>query len=151
MATTSSAGGGTSMGDAQMGTRGLSAGDWVRLQRLRQNRSYYASSQTTLANSVVGSNKDIAPVPFAQFDQHLNGAVNVFSVVGTSKIRRTASNWIDFVASQTADYVLPSQASIDGTSIKNTRTTLCNCVSTTVITKTGACMKCTAAEKLVLS
>lgn len=151
MATTSSAGGGTSMGDAQMGTRGLSAGDWVRLQRLRQNRSYYASSQTTLANSVVGSNKDIAPVPPAQFDQHLNSSINVFSVVGTSKIRRTASNWIDFVASQTADYVLPSQAALHGTSIKNTRTTLCDCVSTTVITKTGRCMKCNLAQKMVLS
>lgn len=151
MATTSNAGGGTSMGNAQMGTRGLSAGDWVRLQRLRQNRAYYASSQTTLANSVVGSNKDIAPVPAAQIDQHLNGAINVFSVVGTSKIRRTASNWIDFVASQTADYVLPSQAALHGTSIKNTRTTLCDCVSTTVITKTGRCMKCNLAQKMVLS
>lgn len=142
MATTSSAGGGTSMGDAQMGTRGLSAGDWVRLQRLRQNRAYYVSSQTTFANSVVGSNKDIASAPAVQFDQHLTSSINVFSVVGTSKIRRTASNWIDFVASQTADYVLPSQASINATAIKNTQTRLCSCTATVVATKVGVCTGC---------
>jgi len=142
MATVSSAGGGSSMGDAQMGTRGLSAGDWVRLQRLRHNRAYYVNSQTTVANSVVGSNKDIAPAPAVQFDQHLNSAINVFSVVGTSKIRRTASNWIDFVASQTADYVLPSQAAINATSVRNTQTRLCSCTATTVATKVGPCTAC---------
>lgn len=142
MATVSNAGGGSSMGDAQMGTRGLSAGDWVRLQRLRHNRAYYVNSQTTVANSVVGSNKDIAAPPPGQFDQHLNGAVNVFSVVGSSKIRRTASNWIDFVASQTADYVLPSQAAINGTAIRNTQTRLCSCTATVVATKVGPCTAC---------
>ena len=31
----SSAGGGSSMGNASQGTRGLSAGDWTRIQRLK--------------------------------------------------------------------------------------------------------------------
>jgi hypothetical protein len=143
MATTSSAGGGSSMGDAQMGTRGLSAGDWVRLQRMRQNRSYLATIRT---------NKDIVP-QLNPRNIHPNASKGILPLhgYGTSKIRRPASSWTEYIASQTADYVLPSQANIDGTSIKNTRTTLCNCVSTTVITKTGACMKCTAAEKLVLN
>lgn len=142
MATTSSAGGGTSMGNAQMGTRGLSAGDWVRLQRLRQNRAYYVNSQTTFANSVVGSNKDIAPPAFPQVDQHLNSSINVFDVVGTSKIRRPASYWTDFVASQTADFVLPSQAAVNATAIQNIQTRLCSCTATVASTKIGVCSGC---------
>jgi hypothetical protein len=142
MATTSSAGGGSSMANAQMGTRGLSAGDWVRLQRLRQSRTYAVSNQTTLANSVVGSNKDITSPPAAQMMYNQSGAINVFNVVGTSKIRRTASNWIDFVASQTADYVLPSQAKVNATSIQNTQTKLCSCTASAAITKIGVCTTC---------
>jgi hypothetical protein len=143
MATTSSAGGGTSMANAQMGTRGLSAGDWVRLQRMRQNRTYLTTIRT---------NEDILALPNPK-NIHPNASKGTLPLhgYGISKIRRPASSWTEYIASQTSDFVLPSQANIDGTSIKNTRTTLCNCVSTTVITKTGACMKCTAAEKLVLN
>jgi len=135
MATVSNSGGGSSMGDAQQGTRGLSAGDWTRIQRLRQNRTY----ATTLA-----SNKDIAPTPFPQFSQHLSTAINVFDVIGTSKIRRPASSWTDYVASQTADFILSSQTATTGTAVKNTVTKLCDCSSTTLSTKTGNCTKCNA-------
>ena len=133
MATVSNAGGGTSMGNAQQGTRGLSAGDWIRIQRLRQSRTY----ATTLAN-----NKDIVPTTFPQSSQeHLTSSLKV---VGTSKIRRPASSWTDYTASQTADYVLPSQEATTGTSVKNTLTKLCNCSSTTLSTKRGNCTKCNA-------
>lgn len=135
MATVSNSGGGSSMGDAQQGTRGLSAGDWTRIQRLRQNRTY----ATTLA-----SNKDIAPTPFPQFSQHLSTAINVFDVIGTSKIRRPASSWTDYVASQTADFILSSQTATTGTAVKNTVTKLCDCSSTTLTTKRGNCTKCNA-------
>jgi hypothetical protein len=135
MATVSNSGGGSSMGDAQQGTRGLSAGDWTRIQRLRQNRTY----ATTLA-----SNKDISPTPFPQYSQHLSTAINVFDVIGTSKIRRPASSWTDYVASQTADFVLSSQTATTGTAVKNTVTRLCDCSSTTLSTKTGNCTKCNA-------
>ena len=133
MATVSNSGGGSSMGDAQQGTRGLSAGDWIRIQRLRQNRTY----ATTLA-----SNKDIAPTPFPQFSQeHLTSSLKV---VGTSKIRRPASSWIDYVASQTADFVLSSQSATTGTAVKNVDTRLCDCSPAIVSTKTGNCTKCNA-------
>ena len=135
MATVSNSGGGSSMGDAQQGTRGLSAGDWIRIQRLRQNRTY----ATTLV-----SNKDIAPTPFPQFSQHMSTAINSFDVIGTSKIRRPASSWTDYVASQTADFVLSSQSATTGTAVKNTVTKLCDCSSTTLSTKTGNCTKCNA-------
>jgi hypothetical protein len=135
MATVSNSGGGSSMGDAQQGTRGLSAGDWTRIQRLRQNRTY----ATTLA-----SNKDIAPTPFPQYSQHLSTGINVFDVIGTSKIRRPASSWTDYVASQTADFILSSQTATTGTAVKNVDTRLCDCSSTTLSTKTGNCTKCNA-------
>ena len=133
MANVSNAGGGSSMGDAQQGTRGLSAGDWTRIQRLRQSRTY----ATTLAN-----NKDIVPTTFPQRSQeHLTSSLKV---VGTSKIRRSASSWTDYTASQTADYVLSSQAATTGTSVKNTIIRLCDCSSTTLSTKRGNCTKCNA-------
>jgi hypothetical protein len=143
MATTSNAGGGTSMGNAQMGTRGLSAGDWVRLQRMRHNRTYLTTIRT---------NEDTIALPNPR-NIHPNASKGTLSLhgYGISKIRRPASSWTEYIASQTADYVLPSQAALHGTSIKNTRTTLCDCVSTTVITKTGRCMKCNLAQKMVLS
>jgi hypothetical protein len=135
MATVSNSGGGSSMGDAQQGTRGLSAGDWTRIQRLRQNRTY----ATTLV-----SNKDIAPTPFPQFSQHMSTGINVFYVIGTSKIRRPASSWTDYVASQTADFILSSQSDTTGTAVKNVDTRLCDCSPAIVSTKTGNCTKCNA-------
>lgn len=146
MATVSNAGAGMSFSNAQQGTRGLSAGDWIRLQRLRGARANGYSNSST--NGVLTStspifNKDVAPRQFGQFPiNNMNGAINLFPVVGTSKIRRPASNWTDYVASQTADYVLQSQDATTGTSVKRTLVKLCNCTSTTLNTKTGNCEIC---------
>jgi hypothetical protein len=124
------------MSNAQQGTRGLSAGDWVRLKRLRGAKTYNSVNLTT--------NKDIVPPQFPQ-QYYLGGAINVFSTTGTSKIRRTASNWIDYMASQTADYVLTSQASTTSPSVTNTAIKLCSCASTDLVysvKKLGICTKC---------
>jgi hypothetical protein len=145
MATVSSAGGGSSMGNAQVGTRGLSAGDWIRLKRLRGARANGYSNASTNGVLTAGSpifNKDVVPPQFGQFEIGNMGAINFFPVVGTSKIRRTASNWTDYVASQNADYVIRSQAALNGTSVKRTLTKLCSCTSTVINTKTGICSQC---------
>lgn len=146
MATVSNAGAGMSFSNAQQGTRGLSAGDWVRLQRLRGARANgYSNSSTSgvLTSTSPIFNKDVVPPQFPQNEIHnMNGAINAFPVVGTSKIRRTASSWTDYVASQTADYITSSQAATTGTSVKNTLTKLCSCTAATVNTKTGICTKC---------
>ena len=147
MATVSNAGAGMSFSNAQQGTRGLSAGDWIRLQRLRgareNGRSYTSSS--VVVSGVLTTNKDIAPPQMIQQPIHnTNAAIKVYPVAGTSKIRRPASNWTDFVASQTADYVLSSQRNLHGTSVKNNRTKLCSCTTTTETTKPGICTKCNA-------
>lgn len=146
MATVSNAGAGMSFSNAQQGTRGMSASDWIRMKRLQGARAngYTYTSGSTSVSGVLTTNKDIAPTNPAQFLVHNNSAINVFDVVGTSKIRRPASNWTDYIASQTADYVTSGQAANTGTSIKNTITKLCSCSSTTLNTKTGICTKCNA-------
>ena len=123
-----------SFSNLQRGTRGMSASDWTRMQRLRGAKTY----QTVNLNT----NKDIAPTQFNQFEIHNYSAINVFPVVGTSKIRRTASNWTDYLASQTADYITYAQAATTGTSITRTQTKLCNCTTTTLNTKQGICTNC---------
>lgn len=118
------------MGNAQQGTRGLSAGDWTRIQRLRQSTTY----ATTLAND-----KDIAPTPFPQRPYGLPSSANV---VGTSKIRRPASSWTDYTAFKTGDFVISAVSSTTGTSVTNIVTKLCDCSSTTLLTKVGKCSRC---------
>lgn len=146
MATVSNAGAGMSMTNMQRGTRGLSAGDWVRLQRLRGARANgYSNTSTSgvLTSTSAIFNKDVVPPQMIQQPIHnTNAAIHVYPIVGTSKIRRPASNWTDYVASQTADYVLSSQAANTGTSVKNAQTKLCSCTTTTATTKLGICTKC---------
>lgn len=63
MATASSAGGGAAFSNGSVGTRGMSAGDWIRLQRLKGARGYATLTQgppvlnvTTSPYSTSGSN-----------------------------------------------------------------------------------------------
>lgn len=136
MATVSNAGAGMSFSNAQQGTRGLSAGDWIRLQRLKGARTYSTDLST---------NKDIAPTQSNQYPVHnTNAAIKVYPVVGTSKIRRPASNWTDYKASQTVDFVLSGRSTLNATTVTNTVTKLCSCNSTPLATKTGICTKCNA-------
>lgn len=128
MALVSSAGAGMSFSNAQQGTRGLSAADWTRLKRLRGQIA---------DTSVVDPQKSTAEqLPYAL-------PIHSFKTVGTSKIRRPASNWIDYVASQTADFVLSSQSAVNQTSVTNTVTKLCNCSTPSYsVKKLGICTKC---------
>lgn len=129
------------MSNAQQGTRGLSAGDWIRLQRLRGAKAYYVSSQTTLANSVVGSNEDIIN-PVGMPRTIYSPAMLIPRDVGTSRIRRPASFYTDFRASQTADFVTQKQTSTDGPAKTLTDTKLCNCTSTTLTPRLTGCKVC---------
>jgi len=85
--------------NVQAGTRGLSAGDWIRLQRLRGSRNFDSDKTVDIVN----------PSPLLL--ETTQGARRVFTEFGTSKIRRPASFWTDYRASQTADYVLERQDS----------------------------------------
>jgi hypothetical protein len=116
---------------AKNSTRGMSAGDWVRLQRLRGARSYTADLVT---------NKDIAPTPFPQLSY--KPGMGVFKVGGTTKARRTASQWTDLVASQRADFVTTSQTATTGVAVTESVTKLCNCSSAPMPVKDIVCKRC---------
>lgn len=81
--------------NVQAGTRGLSASDWIRIQRLKGSRNYQSDKNGDITNS--NSNLVVS-----------NGR-RVHTEFGTSKIRRPASSWTDYKASQTSDYVLERQ------------------------------------------
>jgi len=130
MATVSSAGAGSSMSNSQAGTRGLSAGDWTRLQRLRGAKTY--------ATVNLATNKDIAPTPVAQTPYTPSALIK--PVVGTDRIRRPASMWTDYRASQTADFTLQRGNNNNGFVL--TDTNLCDCSTTTLSTRTTGCIKC---------
>jgi hypothetical protein len=108
----------------QRGTRGLSAGDWVRLKRLNGARTFTTDVTTN-------------PEPHIE----VNSARRVYTEFGTSKIRRPASNWTEFVASQTADYVLETPSGSCGVGKALTVHKVCTCKTTSAIKHT-VCMIC---------
>ncbi len=114
--------------NVQSGTRGLSASDWIRLKRLRGSRDF-DTDKSELTN------------PPPTLLQTTQGARRVFTEFGTSKIRRPASSWTDYRASQTADYVLESQNS-ETKSRALTANKVCTCATSDVIKHNGLCVKC---------
>ncbi len=114
--------------NVQAGTRGLSAGDWIRLKRLQGSREY----QNDKPNDVIN------PPPV-----RLEGetARRVYTEFGTSKTRRPASFWTDYIASQKMDYVLENQNS---ETKKRTLTAnkVCTCTTTDAIKHGGLCITC---------
>ena len=133
------------MSNAQTQTRGLSAGDWIRLKRLigaRSNGYSNGSTDGVLTDSSPIFNKDVVPTVNPQLPYHL--PIHSYNVVGTSKIRRTASAWTDYRASQTADYVLPRvfQGGSPLSYAKLSVTKLCNCETDPLETKLAGCSKC---------
>jgi len=118
------------MSNSQAGTRGLSAGDWTRLQRIRGAKTYETVNLAT--------NKDIDPTPNPQ--EAYSTSLLIPKVIGTGKIRRPASMWTDYLASQRADFVLQSANDAGGFILTNT--ILCDCSTSTLSTKTTGCTKC---------
>ena len=112
--------------DIQRGTRGLSAGDWVRLQRLRGAQNFQADKPNDIINPPARSETESGRRVYTEF--------------GTSKTRRPASNWTDYKAAQTADYVLES---INNTLISRDLTVnrICTC-ATSSAKKVGICPTC---------
>jgi hypothetical protein len=133
MATVSNAGAGSSMSNSQAGTRGLSAGDWTRLQRLRGAKTYVTVNLAT--------NKDIAPTPVAQTPYTPSALIK--PVVGTSNIRRPVSMWTDYVGSQRADFVLQRGNNNNGFVLTDTNLCAdCSTATTTLSTRRTGCIKC---------
>lgn len=116
----------------------LSAGDWIRIKRLRNVREYARDIYT---------NKDVInnvgnDVPFSPTVRNSSSRV-----VGSSKTRRESSKYIDFIASQKSSYVLQNENSSRGNStsgfgIQNNLVILCNCSKSVLNTKNSGCIKC---------
>lgn len=115
MATVSSANGGTSFSNGSMGTRGMSASDWTRLQRIRGAKGYglmtgnATTPNGTATSAIYPRNKDISPselrkVPYNQ------ALLIPYDSAGTLKTLRSAGNWTDYIAAQTGDFVTAGQA-----------------------------------------
>jgi hypothetical protein len=116
--------------NVQAGTRGLSASDWIRLRRLRGSREYTNDSTVDVIN------------PSPTLLETTKGARRVFTEFGTSKIRRPASFWTDYRASQTVDYVLESQNS-ETKSRSLTANKVCTCdPQPNPVKHNGLCVKC---------
>jgi len=138
MATTSNAGGGSAMSNAGQGTRGLSAGDWTRIQRLKGARTsgykYTGANSSLVFSGDLSTNVDIAPNEALQ--QPYGKALLIpYAAAGTSKILRPASKWTDFVASQHVDFVTNSQANTNGPAITQSLTRVGDPSSTAVPAK----------------
>jgi len=113
----------------QRGPRSLSAGDWVRLKRLT-GAKYYLNQQP----------QDVINPP-PRLETH-EGARHVYTEFGTSKTRRPASNWIDYQASQTADYVLERTGTSCGTTKVLVSNKVCTCSTTNPVKHNGPCLVC---------
>lgn len=134
----SSAGGGSAMGNASQGTRGLSAGDWIRIQRIKAAKGYglttgnASSPNGNVTSAIYPKNKDISP-PEAPQQPYGQALLIPYQAAGTHKILRTASDWTDYLASQTGDYISVSQNSNNGVAvggIVQTQTKICSGNST---------------------
>jgi hypothetical protein len=119
------------IGNNQTGTRGLSAADWTRLKRLNGAKAYA---------TVIANNTDInSPTPLQ--------AVHAVPMLiprhtGESRIRRTNGQWLDYKASQTADFIY-SKSNIANTNAKILQLTrLCNCTTVSINVDRTGCTKC---------
>jgi hypothetical protein len=121
----------------------MDAGDWIRLKRLNGARGNMY---------VVYGPVSPAPPPLltgiTNPDPRLetrDGARHVYTEFGTSKTRRPASNYTDFKASQTADYVLES-VGLRGEKVLSGKQLYCDrtdCETTYDIVKhNGLCITC---------
>lgn len=134
------------MSNAGQQTRGLSAGDWVRLKRLRASRtSGYSYGGIT---GDLNSNVDISPTEPAQ-RPYGKALLIPYEAAGTSRTLRPASKWIDYVASRTADFVTQSQSTTNPNADILTNTRLCDCSTSTLTTRVGLCRSCTVPKYAV--
>jgi hypothetical protein len=118
----------------------LSSSDWTRIQRLKAASIYGRPTTGTVA-----TNEDVT------------NPLTTPNSPGTSKTRREASKWTDYVASRNQDYTLKS-SNYSTPSFIGTRNTLvklnCNCGTITGAntsvpnSKLAGCSKCNLAQHL---
>lgn len=123
----------------------LSAGDWTRIQKLKNVRKY--ANEIAVNKDVI--NRVSQDVPFNSTLPNSSSRV-----VGSSKTRRESSKYTDYIASQKQSYVVQNEHSsrenaTTGFGIQNSIVLLgCNCGTITgenkslLLTKSTGCAKC---------
>lgn len=114
------------MSNAQAGTRGLSASDWIRIKKLRVlgRASWNTDGDGVSTNTTLYSPSMLIP-----------------KTTGSSRIRNTASDWISYRAYGTLDYILQTQTVANQTGTTLTGNKICTCTTTTP-NKQGICQVC---------
>ncbi|NDB81943.1 MAG: hypothetical protein EB127_04265 [Alphaproteobacteria bacterium] len=119
----------------QRGTVKLDASDWTRIKKLngaRGNMYVVYGPVSPAPPPLLTGITNPATLPNAVIDSRR------ITEFGTSKIRRPASIYTDYLASQTVDY--PTQTTLNNT-VTVTINRLCNC-TTSSYTKQGLCSAC---------
>jgi hypothetical protein len=112
----------------QRGPRRMDASDWVRLKRLYGARNFENDKSGDVTN----------PAPRLETES----GRRVYTEFGTSKIRRPASNYTDYISSQTVDYVLEESIGSCGAGKALTVHKVCTCTTSSAIKHNGLCISC---------
>lgn len=126
----------------QRGPRRMDASDWTRIKKLngaRGNMMYATGPNSPPSNNTY---KDVVnPEPRTE----VKTGRRVYTEVGGSNIRRPASFYTDYIASQTADFVIESvnQSNLVGKDL--TQLWVCSCSRPQITVLKGSnsiCVKC---------
>ena len=112
----------------QRGPRRMDAGDWIRMKRLTGAKMYDAEKTKDTTN----------PMPRLEPES----GRRVFTEFGISKTRRTASDWTNYVASQTSDYVLENTNPANLVEKELIVHKVCSCQTKNAISHNWKCLKC---------
>ena len=113
----------------------MSAADWVRIKRLQGGRLYEAEKNKDIVNVTTPAD------PFSPPHR-------ISRVTGSSKTRREASKWTDYVASQSQDFKLNQEYSGIRTIPASFVVRLCDCSAVLFATRRTGCLKCNPAQHL---
>lgn len=137
----------------------MSAADYTRMVR-RQGGMNYDYTVGAGTSTSFPKDKDVSPTMFNQIP--FGGDQLIKPVVGTSKIRRPASEWTNFLGARNADYVLKSQGgqsanesalNTGAVKFKLVQVAKCRCTTLPSITlpKYAGCQKCNPAQHLSMN
>ena len=119
----------------------MDASDWTRIKKLNGARGnmyvVYGPISPSPPPLLTGITN---PDPRLETPE---GGRHVYTEFGISKIRRPASHYTDYKASQVADYVLKSSRGTCGPGQALSAVRLCTCnISKSAISHNGLCIKC---------
>ena len=114
----------------------MSAADWIRMKRVQGGSRYENEKDKDIINVMSPARSD----PFSP-------PRNISRVVGSSKTRREASKFTDYVASQRQDFTLKSEVSVSRVP-QLKLTSICTCTTNVHSPRRTGCLKCNPAQHL---